>query len=329
MIQKFALAGSAALLAAAAAAPGAGQTLAGYVSPIGAQPGQQYVAKGTEAAATELGWTSRVLDANLSADRQVSHLDTLLTMGSKAIGTWSLDPNAVAGVFARAGQQGVPVVGLNSPGEGVTSTFYWEINLCRDNGPFARQAAFIARHKPGAKVIVMGGPPVEAIIKNMDCAARAAADAGLTVIDRIDNPKDTAANAATLAAGELIRFPDVVAFIAYNDSTALGIASAAIAAGKAIHGASGTGGLMAFGRNGDLDAIEAVKEGPPDRHMGSRSLCPTDFALIKAMDAAMTAPGTMPKDLIVRSMFISCENVGDWKDGLERGVTYATIPLTE
>ena len=41
-------------------------------------------------------------------------------------------------------QQGVPVMGLHSPDEGVTSTVCREIDLCRDNGPFARQAAPIA-----------------------------------------------------------------------------------------------------------------------------------------------------------------------------------------
>lgn len=328
MKRKFALNGIVAVTAAMLAGQASAQALIGYVSPIGAQPGQQYVAKGIEAAAAELGLSTRILDANLSADRQVSHLDTLLTMGAKAIGTWSLDPNAVAGVFGRAGAQGIPVIGVNSTGEGVTATVYWEVNLCRDGGPFARQAAFIAERKPGAKVIVMGGPPVESIVKNMDCAAKTAADAGLTVVDRIDNPKDTAANASTLAASELIRFPDVDAFIAYNDTTALGIASAVIAAGKTVYGSAGTEGLMVFGLNGDLDAVQAVKDGrltatwDPDPYA-------TGLAVIKAMDSAMKAPAEPQKDLIVSSLFVSYENVTDWKDGLERGVGLATIPLTD
>lgn len=328
MKQKFVLKGTAAIAVAMLAGQAPAETLVGYVSPIGAQPGQQYVAKGIETAAAELGWSNRILDANLSADRQVSHLDTLLTMGAKAIGTWSLDPNAVAGVFSRAGEQGIPVIGVNSTGEGVTATVWWEINLCSDDGPFARQAAFIAERKPGAKVIVMGGPPVDSIVKNMACAAKTAEAAGLTVVDRIDNPKDTAANASTLAASELIRFPDVDAFVAYNDTTALGIASAAIAAGKSIYGTSGTDGLMVFGLNGDLDAIAAVKDGrltatwDPDPYS-------TGLAVVKAMESALEAPNEPQKDLIVRTLFVTYENVGDWQDGLERGITLATIPLTE
>lgn len=181
------------LLCTSTLALGAGvasaETLVGYVAPIAAQPGQQYLQKGMELAAAELGYETRTLDANLSSDRQVSHLDTLLTMGAIAIGTWSMDPNAVAGVFARAGEQGVPVIGVNSPGEGVTATVFWEINLCSEDGPFAQQAAYIAAKKPGAKVIIMGGPPVPSIMQNMECATKTSEAAGLTVVDRVDNVK--------------------------------------------------------------------------------------------------------------------------------------------
>lgn len=306
----------------------AAQTLVGYVAPIAAQPGQQYLQKGMEKAAAELGWEARTLDANLSSDRQVSNLDTLLTMGAKAIGTWSLDPNAVAGVFARAGAQGVPVIGVNSPGEGVTATVYWEINLCSDGGPFHQQAAYIAEKKPGANVIIMGGPPVASIMKNMECVANTAEAAGLTVLDRVDNAKDSASNAVTLAADELIRFPMVDVFVAYNDASALGISAALTASGKPIHGASGTEGVMVFGMNGDLDAIEALRDGrltatwDPDPHA-------TGLAVVQAMNNALTAPEAEQKDLIVKSLLVSYENVADWRDGMERGYTLATIPLVE
>jgi ribose transport system substrate-binding protein len=328
MTRKLKLQGLLAIAASLLASQVSADTIVGYVSPIGSQPSQQYLVKGLEMASLGLGWSVRVLDANLSVDRQVSHLDTLVTMGAKAIATWSLDANAVAGVFARTEQQGIPVIGVNSTGEGVTATVFWEVNLCRDGGPFARQAAFIASRKPGAKVIIMGGPPVESIIKNMNCAAKAAEAAGLTIIDRLDNPKDTASAAATLASSELVRFPEVDAFIAYNDITALGIASSAIAAGQSIYGASGTKGLMIFGLNGDLDALQAVRDGrmtatwDPDPYS-------TGLAVIMAMDAAIKAPQAPQKDLIVSSLFVSYETVGNWKDWLERGTTYATIPLTE
>jgi len=94
------------------------EDMVGYVSPVAVQPNEQQITTGIEYAVGEvIGWDARILDANLSPDRQISHVDTLVTLGAKAIAAWSLDPNAVAGAYMRAQQQSIPVVGLNSPGE--------------------------------------------------------------------------------------------------------------------------------------------------------------------------------------------------------------------
>lgn len=126
----------------------------------------------------------------------------------------------------------------------------------------------------------------------------------------------------------MLRFPDVDVFVAYNDSTALGISAALAASGKTVYGKDGTEGVMVFGMNGDVDAIEALKDGrltatwDPDPHA-------TGFAVTKAMHSALTTAAEAQKDLVVKSLFVDFENVGDWKDGLERGYTLATIPLVE
>jgi ribose transport system substrate-binding protein len=300
--------------------------LVGYISPIAAQPGQQMINQAIEAAAKEKGWTYRVLDANLSADRQVSHVDTLLTMGAKAIGSWSLDANAVAGAYSRANAQNVPVIGLNSTGEGVTHTVWWETNVCKQGGAYDQQVAWIVKRKPGAKVIVFGGPPVESIINNAKCFTAAAKAAGLTVIDRVDNTKDSTANAATLAADELIRFPDVQVFWAYNDSSALGISASAIAGGKLIYDGKNEDGVMVFGINGDQDAITAVKEGrltgtwDPDSYA-------TGLAVATAMDRAMADPKAKQTPIVVAAKLFTYENIDSWKDGPERGYTLTNFPL--
>lgn len=302
--------------------------LVGYISPIAAQPGQQMINQAIEAAAKEKGWEYRVLDANLSADRQVSHVDTLLTMGAKAIGSWSLDANAVAGAYSRANAQNVPVIGLNSTGEGVTNTVWWETNVCKAGGAYDQQVAWIVKRKPGAKVIVFGGPPVESIINNAKCFTAAAKAAGLTVIDRVDNTKDSTANAATLAADELIRFPDVQVFWAYNDSSALGISASAIAGGKSIYDGKNEDGVMVFGINGDQDAITAVKEGrltgtwDPDSYA-------TGLAVATAMDRAMADPKAKQTPIVVAAKLFTYENIDSWKDGPERGYTLTNFPLAK
>lgn len=314
-----------AMLLASAASGAYSADLIGYISPIAAQPGQQIINEAIGAAAKEKGWQYRVLDANLSADRQVSHVDTLLSLGAKAIGAWSLDANAVAGAYSRANAQGVPVIGLNSTGEGVTNTVWWENNLCKKGGPYDQEAAWIAKRKPGAKVIVFGGPPVESIINNAKCFTEAAKAAGLKVIDRVDNTKDSTANAATLAADEFTKFPDVQVFWAYNDSSALGISAAAIAAGKTIFDGKNEDGIMVFGINGDLDAITAVKEGrltgtwDPDGYA-------TGLALAKAMDLAMKDPKAKQTPIVVAAKFFTYENIKTWQEANKRGYSLNNFP---
>lgn len=316
------------LLASSTVLSAHAEDLVGYISPIAAQPGQQMINAAIEAAAKEKGWSYRVLDANLSADRQVSHVDTLLTLGVKAIGSWSLDANAVAAAYARANAQNVPVIGLNSTGEGVTNTVWWETNICKAGGAYDQEAAWIAKRKPGAKVIVFGGPPVESIINNAKCFTAAAKAAGLTVIDRVDNTKDSTANAATIAADELTRFPDVQMFWAYNDSSALGISASIIAAGKSIYDGKNEDGVMVFGINGDQDAITAVKEGRMTGTWDPDSYA-TGLAVATAMDRAMADPKAKQEPIVVAAKLFTYENIDSWKDGPQRGYTLTDFPLAK
>ena len=75
-MRKFSLIGSALTAALVATAPAAfaQDVSVGFVSPIGSQPGQAMTSEVMAKFAAELGWDYRMLDANLSADRQVSHV---------------------------------------------------------------------------------------------------------------------------------------------------------------------------------------------------------------------------------------------------------------
>ncbi len=315
-----------ALLLAAGANAAASKDLVGYVSPIASQPGQALANDIMEKMATDLGWDYRMLDANLSADRQVSHVDTLVTLGAKVIASWSLDPNAVAAAYTRANEAGVPIVGVNSEGTGVTMTVWWETSLCEDGGTYDRQAAWIKERRPEAKVVVMGGPPVPSIQQNTNCFEAAARSAGLDVVARVDNTKDSTANAVTLASDLMVRHPDADVFWSYNDSGALGISAAVSAAGKQVYAEDGSDGVMIFGMNGDDEAIAALREGrmtatwDPDVY-GMAA------AIILGMKTLLDNPGTAPEDLVVKANFLTYETIEDYVPTLERGYTVDTVPL--
>lgn len=298
----------------------------GYISPVGSQPGQQEVSTGLDQAGDELGWDVTVLDANLSADKQVSHVDTLLTQGVKAIGSWSLDANAVAGAYSKARSQDVPVVGVNSVGEGVSGTVWWEISTCEDGGPHEQTAAWIAERKPGARVFVFGGPPVEAIENNVKCFTAAAEAAGLTVVGRADNTNDNSAAASTLAADVLTKNDDIDAFWSYNDSTALGISAALENAGESVYSDSNPDGVMDFGLNGDAEAIQAIEDGRLTATWDPDTVA-TGFAVIKAMKEAMDDPSADLPDMVVESQMFTEDNVADWVPAKDRAYTLDSIPL--
>ncbi|MEW5420598.1 sugar ABC transporter substrate-binding protein [Amorphus sp. 3PC139-8] len=330
MLKKIAKAGvlpSAVLLAALGAAQ-ADDTLVGYVSPIASQPGQAMANDVMERMAADLGWQYRMLDANLSPDRQVSHVDTLVNLGADAIASWSLDPNAVAAAYTRANEQGIPVVGVNSEGDGVTTTVWWETNLCEPGGTYEQEAKWIAERRPGAKVIVFGGPPVPSIQQNTACFADAAKAAGLDVLTRVDNTKDSTANAMTMASDLLVRHPDVEAFWAYNDSSALGISAATLAAGKSVATADNPEGVMIFGMNGDEEAVVAIREG---RITGTwdPDLAGMGAAIILAMKRLLDDPDADQPDLIVEATFLTSENIGAYVPTDERDYTLDTVPLVK
>ncbi len=304
------------------------EDLLGYISPIASQPNEQLTIRGVTEATKTNGWTMRVLDSNLSADRQVGHVDTLITLGSKVIAIWSLDPNAVAGALTRANQASIPVIGINSQGEGVTDTVWWGINVCNPGGAFETEAKWIAKRRPGAKVVVMGGPPAPSIRGMVDCFTAAAKAAGLEVIDRVDNTKDSSANAATLAADELIRFPNASVFWAYNDASALGISAAVINSGGKTYTADSPDGIMIFGANGDAEAIEAVRDG---RLTGTWDPDTYGVGVVSARLAKELAgnPGAARQNLTVASTLVTAETVKDYIPPAKRSYTQDNVPLVK
>lgn len=299
-----------------------------YISPVASQPGQQVITSALQAVSEANGWEWRSPDAALSADRQVSHVDTLITLGVSAIASWSLDPNAVAGAYTRANEAGIPVIGINSEGIGVTNTVWWEVNNCTPGNPHQRTAEWIAERAPGAQVIVMGGPPAPSILANVACFRAAAEAAGLVILDQVDNTRDSAANGATLAADMLTRHPGVQAFWAYNDQSALGISSAVFAAGRTVYTAANTDGVMVFGINGDDDAIQAVRD---NRLTGTwdADYYATGFAMALAMKNAIENPGVAQTPLTVRSVLYTADNIADWRPAAERGYSLDSLPLVE
>ncbi|HEY8581802.1 MAG TPA: sugar ABC transporter substrate-binding protein [Capillimicrobium sp.] len=298
-----------------------------YISPVAAQPGQQEINLGLEAGAEELDWETSVLDSNLSADKQVANIDTAITQGRNAVASWTLDPGAAAGAYQRAISQGIPVIGMNSEGEGVTSTVWWEYVTCEPGGPQQLSAEFIAEQRPGGKVIVMGGPPAPSILGQVKCFTAAAKEAGLEIVNQTDNTADTAAASQNLTQDLLTKYPDVDAFWNYNDQSALGESAAITGAGMKVAKDGDKDGIIVLGSNGDSDAIEAIRDGRLTGTWDPDNMA-SGMAAIKQMQTALEggADKTYPA-LVVKSIFFTSKNIDEYKPAAERKYTLDTIPL--
>ena len=310
------------------AAAGAADILIGNIAPIASEPGLAVLSAAIESFAAAEGWNYRMLDANLSPDRQVSHVDTFITLGAKVIASWSLDPNAVAAAYTRAQEQGVKIIGINSEGVGVDTPVWWETQLCVPGGVYERNADWIAQRHPGAKVIAFGGPPVPSIQNNKACFIAAAEARGLEVIATPDNTQDSTANAAAMGSDLLVRHPDVDAVWAYNDSTALGFSAALYAAGKSVWKAGEEGGVMVFGTNGDAAALKAVRQG---RLTGTWDPDYIAFggAIVLTTKTLLEHPEMPHEPLVVKSIFVTAETIGDYVPSEDRVYTLETLPLVK
>jgi ribose transport system substrate-binding protein len=313
---------------AAAPASGGGKKVA-YISPVAAQPGQQAIDLGLQEGAKALGWTDKVLDANLSADKQVANVDTAITQKYDAIASWTLDPGAAAGAYTRALSAGIPVIGMNSDGEGVTSTVWWEYSTCKPGGPADQTAEYIAKKTPGAKTIVMSGPPAPSIVAMTKCFTAAAKKAGLNIINTSNNTNDTADAAQRLMQDLLTKNPDVQAVWNYNDQSALGDAAAIQGAGKDI-ATDDKDGIIVVGHNGDADAITAIKDGRLTGTWDSDNVA-TGMAAIKQMQTAIDGGDAEKKypALTVKSKFFTSGNIADYKTPQETKYTFDDLPLVQ
>ena len=311
-------------LSTIAAASSGGSITVAYASPVASQPNQQELYAGMQQAAKSLGWNIKMLDSNLSANTQVSNIQTLIQEKVNAIATWTLDAGATAGIYTQAQAAGIPIIGMNSTGAGVAATVWYEGSTCAKGGPADREAAAMAKRKPGATVILITLTGVPSIDASTTCFKNAAAKAGLKVLTVQSNTADNASGGDQLATNLLAKYPNVDAFWDYNDASAEGVASAVLATGKKIMSGNSTTGIQVWGNGADSDGIAALKQ---DRLTGTidSNLTESGWAVIKVMKMLLAKQSI--KQMTVKSSLVDSSSVGTFVDPSKRTVTFTTIPV--
>lgn len=316
-----------ALTAAASAVGGtsAAGLLIGESSPVASNPNQQAITHGQRQAAKLLGWSFKTLDANLSADKQVSDVDTFINLKVKGIVTWTLDPGAAGAAYKRALSRGIPIMDFGST-QNVTTAVFDERGYKCSMG--AKAATYISSRIKGAKVLVIGGPPVPSIVNYTNCFIKAAKAQGLTILERQDNVKDTAATAQPIVQDLLTKHPDVQAIWAYNDPSALGAGAVVRSSGKSVWIQGKQKGIIVMGANGSKDAAAGVRSGVMTVTWDPR---PTDMGRIAVQVLALNLKqgqplSKLPKIIVVPMQSWDASNVAKYVDPLKRKVALTPIP---
>ncbi len=241
-----------------ASARSSAKPLVGESSPVASNPNQQAITYGQRVATAKYGLAFKSLDANLSSDKQVSDIDTFISLGAKGITSWTLDPGAADAAYARAVKAGAYVVGFNSASKYIGTIIAQPTDYGTTCAPFKDAAKYIAQRIPHAKVFVVGGPPVPSITYRVTCFQKAARANGLTILAKQDNVHDTAATAQPIVQDMYTKNPNVQAIWCYNDPSCLGAAAVIQAASKPVWSGSSKG-VIIIGNNGSSDAIAAIK----------------------------------------------------------------------
>ncbi|HWB88088.1 MAG TPA: sugar ABC transporter substrate-binding protein [Acidimicrobiia bacterium] len=240
-----------ALLAAACGDGGGGageEAKFGIPSPLATEPGEHNINMGITCYAESVGGEVVTLDANLDVNKQITDFDNLLAQGANVLPFLPLDPNAFEGPFERAAEAGAVVVELYNPNSEAPGVVYEDSRKAGEDAVQLVAEAF----PDGAKALVIGGPPIPAVLERIGGFIDNAESAGIEILEQADNLQDNVEDARVLAEDLFTKHPDVQVVFGFNDNSAIGAGLAA--EGRGLD-------LMIFGINGTPEGIQAVADG--------------------------------------------------------------------
>jgi ribose transport system substrate-binding protein len=297
-----------------------GDILIGWASPVQSNPGLIGAYRGMQLAAAQLGFKMKVLDSNLSSDKQVSDVDTFVSLGAKGIIAWPLNPGALTGALKRAHDKGIAIVTYATPTPFSNSTVYnhqfFDCTVAND------QASYIAKRIPHAKVLIIGPPPVPSLVIYTKCFASAAKRAGLAVVAQRDNVGDTATTAQPLVEDMLAKHPDVQAIWCFNDPSALGAGAVVRSHGGKVWIEGKQKGVIITGTSGNNDAVDGIKKGVMTATWDQNS---TEFgaAAVEAIAVHLKFGkplSAMPKTVIIHENRLDASSIANYVSPLKRPV---------
>jgi ribose transport system substrate-binding protein len=283
----------------------------GYLNITSANETLNAIGKGFEAEGKVLGVKTIVLDDQLKVDKQVSDFQQLLAQGVDGILVNPLDNKALAPLLKQAKAKGVPVIGMDiTQGDDPLPDGYdSQIWRGRDHEAYG-QVKLVAAAKPGAQVGSINiAQPVPGVLYQMKRVQEYwGPKFGLKMLGEQLNQTDDAAGGQLVAQPLLTKFPDLNAFIAFNDPSAVGAVAAAKANGRTI---------VSVGNNGSSDGVDGVAKGILLGTFQQDSVGQGAMAILGLYDAVTKQNLPLPDTILRESKLVTKDTLADivtWDD---------------
>lgn len=277
----------------------------GFSAPILTNPVIAAAGDAITAETRKHGGTVIKTDAQFNAGKQASDIDSLIAQRVKAIVIIPVNNSALRPALERARAKGIYVVSRDALPENP-----WNVTLtgAHFDAAWATARWFSKKVGKGAKVAsVQGNPSTFQLAERNNGFATGAETFGLDVVDSVINFKDTADGARPIGDSWKARFgSDLKAVFAYNDSSAIGIASAK----------SGNFNPLIVGMNGQPEAIAAIKAGTIDGTWDI--LGPEQGQALAYIAWRLISGATCPRQINVGFTFYTKQNVNSWPDFSKR-----------
>ncbi len=263
--------------------------------------------EGAEAFAKKYGHDLTVIDGASSAERQASGLENLIAIGCDAIDIRSVDSTAIAESVKVVHDAGIDISTYPPIPFGTCANLYDDYNMGIAMGMEA--AKWAKKHWNGAKVevAVMTQPGMEAVMQRrngfVDTLLKEYPAAVIVQESDGTYPDD-----AMIATESILQaHPDVKMVLCVNDSGALGVYEAVMAAGKA------SDDFFIAGVDGEASALQKVSEGGIYRCSIATQFMIEELGYGILMNVANASQG---KDYLqvfpVLGVAVTHDNIGDY-----------------
>jgi len=280
--------------------------------PTGANPFLKATSDALGAYVKHAGGQYKTTDAHLNPNQQIADIDQLVAEQVDAIALVAFDAKSVGPALRRAHDAGIKVFGVvfDINYDGAPPAAPVDGQVLDDRPQIAKdQAVYVNKrlHGKGQVAYIDFGFPVPALQFSQKAFSQDLDQyRGLDLVGTFKNPTDDTAGGRTQADDALTKYPDLNAIVAYNDTTALGAASAVSAADK-------TSDVVIVGAQLEPAGATAIKRGKLDASADNQPVVMgTELGKLIIAVVQGKPRSQWHKTVIVPAKFYDKSNIRDW-----------------